>query len=485
MKNGKIIRPYYDKDNELRIGIFANEKSKTPINSTTKYIEPEDLDDILRNIEISERKKPRDQRAEVCYTIQRKNNFVKITSLALAGTVAVTLAGYGVVSLAKSILNDIKGTKTEKAKIEASIDENALVANENKINYEIENTPAPSFAPIVEDKLNTFTTAEKLEFIKNNLENFKNDIELATGIVLNDDEVLIQLGFINGLTLEQIDVYSHDYWLDFAEDYETILQELTIPSVNYLSFNHKIKGSNPSNGTSIYAKYIMDDKDRIVYSYFADRIQSVVSASYEKDKEEALGESYDFVRSIAETIVYPNNPVQKDNVKNYLKVRQGLIKELNKIPSYEELANKMNLTINEVRELEVASLGTTSVSNQVQFILLDVAQVAVQLLPEDTVVEYTNTLGEIDNSILNYNASKGAPANTNPENYEHSKYLMLDIEHFMEDTINLIMSDFENENTLYRLTDKEQEKNDALFNNTDENTLCSSNTKSYTRKLTI
>lgn len=62
---------------------------------------------------------------------------------------------------------------------------------------------------------------------------------------------------------------------------------------------------------------------------------------------------------------------------------------------------------------------------------------------------------------------------------------MLDIEHFMEDTINLIMSDFENENTLYRLTDKEQEKNDALFNNTDENTLCSSNTKSYTRKLTI
>ena len=240
MKNGKIIRPYYDKDNELRIGIFANEKSKTPINSTTKYIEPEDLDDILRNIEISERKKPRDQRAEVCYTIQRKNNFVKITSLALAGTVAVTLAGYGIVSLAKSILNDIKGTRTEKAKIEASIDENALVANENKINYEIKNTPAPSFAPIVEDKLNTFTTAEKLEFIKNNLENFKNDIELATGIVLNDDEVLIQLGFINGLTLEQIDVYSHDYWLDFAEDYETILQELTIPSVNYLSFNHKI-----------------------------------------------------------------------------------------------------------------------------------------------------------------------------------------------------------------------------------------------------
>ena len=192
MKNGKIIRPYYDKDNELRIGIFANEKSKTPINSTTKYIEPEDLDDILRNIEISERKKPRDQRAEVCYTIQRKNNFVKITSLALAGTVAVTLAGYGIVSLAKSILNDIKGTKTEKAKIEASIDENALVANENKINYEIENTPAPSFAPIVEDKLNTFTTAEKLEFIKNNLENFKNDIVQNNYIMYNINSTYVE-----------------------------------------------------------------------------------------------------------------------------------------------------------------------------------------------------------------------------------------------------------------------------------------------------
>ena len=485
MKNRKIIKPYYDKDNELRIGIFANEKSKNPINSTTKYIDPEDLDDILRNIEISERKKPRDQRAEVSYTIQRKNNFVKITSLALAGTVAVTLAGYGIVSLAKSILNDIKGTRTEKSNIEATIDKNALVANENKINYEIENTPAPSFAPIVEDKLNTFTTAEKLEFIKNNLENFKNAIALSTGIVLTDDEALIQLGFINGLTLEQINVYSHDYWLDFAKDYETILQELTVPSVNYLSFNHKLKGSNPTNGTSIYAKYIMDDKDRIVYSYYADRIQSIVSASYEKDKETVLGESYDFVRSVAETIVYPNNPVQKDNVKNYLKVRQGLIKELNKTPSYEELANKMNLTINEVRELEVASLGTTSVSNQVQFILLDVAQVAVQLLPEDTVIEYTNTLGELENSILNYNASKGAPANTNPENYEHSQYLMLDIEYFMENTINLIMTDLERENSLYRLTEKEQTELEKQSNNVEENINCSTSTKAYVKKLTI
>ena len=50
MKNGKIIRPYYDKENELRIGVFANEKSKTPINSTTKYIDPEDLDDILNSL---------------------------------------------------------------------------------------------------------------------------------------------------------------------------------------------------------------------------------------------------------------------------------------------------------------------------------------------------------------------------------------------------------------------------------------------------
>lgn len=485
MKNEKIIRPYYDENKEIKIGVFENAKAKKPITSTTKHINIEDLEDILRNIEINEDKKPINERAEVNYKLQRKNNFVKVTSLALAGIVAVSLVGYGIVSLAKSILNDIKGTRTEKSNIETSIDENALVANENKINYEIENTPAPSFAPIVEDKLNTFLPAEKLEFIKNNLENFKNDIELATGIVLNDDEVLIQLGFINGLTLEQIDVYSHDYWLDFAEDYETILQELTVPSVNYLSFNHKLKGSNPSNGTSIYAKYIMDDKDRIVYSYFADRIQSVVSASYEKDKEEALGESYDFVRSIAETIVYPNNPVQKDNVKNYLKVRQGLIKELNKIPSYEELANKMNLTINEVRELEVASLGTTSVSNQVQFILLDVAQVAVQLLPEDTVVEYTNTLGEIDNSILNYNASKGAPANTNPENYEHSKYLMLDIEYSMENAVNLIMSDLERANSLYRLTEKEQAKLDEQFSNIEENTNCSTSSKAYTRKLTI
>ena len=52
MKNEKIIRPYYDKENELRIGVFANEKSKTPINSTTKYIDPEDLDDILNSFGI-------------------------------------------------------------------------------------------------------------------------------------------------------------------------------------------------------------------------------------------------------------------------------------------------------------------------------------------------------------------------------------------------------------------------------------------------
>lgn len=487
MKNEKIIRPYYDENKEIKIGVFENAKAKKPITSTTKHINLEDLEDILRNIEINEDKKPINERAEVNYKLQRKNNFVKVTSLALAGIVAVSLVGYGIVSVAKSLIKGSKDSKKESTKIEASVEDNLFTLNNDSINYEVANTPAPAkdLTPLIEEKLNTFTATEKLEFIKNNLENFKNAIALSTGIVLTDEEALIQLGFINGLTLEQINVYSNDYWLDFTKDYETILQELTVPSVNYLSFNHKLKGSNPSNGTSIYAKYIMDDKDRIVYSYYADRIQSVVSASYEKDKETVLGESYDFVRSIAETIVYPNNPVQKDNVKNYLKVREELIKELNKIPSYEELANKMNLTINEVRELEVASLGTTSVSNQVYFALLDVTQVAVQLLPEDTVIEYTNTLGEIDNSVLNYNSYKGTQANTNPENYEHSKYLMLDIEYSMENAVNLIISDLERANSLYRLTEKEQAKLDEQFSNIEENTNCSTSSKAYTRKLTI
>lgn len=477
MKNERIIRPYYDENKELRIGVFENERSKTPISSTKKHINIEDLEDILRNIEINEDKKPINQRAEVQYRLQRKNNYVKMTSLALATLVAVSLAGYGIVSVAKSLKNafSFKTANRDATKIESTINEETQ-ENDSTANYKIAE---------VQDRLKTYTYKEKLGFILKNRENFKNDIASSTGIVLSDEEILIQLGFINGLTLEQIGVYSDNYWLDFAEDYETILQELTIPSVNYLSFDHKLKGTNPSTKESIYGKYIMDDKDRIIYSYYADRINNIVSASYEQDKETVLSDSLDFTRSIAETIVYPNNPVQKENVKKYINTRKELIVELNKIPSYEEIAQKMNLTVNQVRELEVASLGTTSASNQIQFALLDITQVAVQLLPEDTVVEYTNTLGEIDNSILNYNSKKGSNQDTNPENYEHSKYLMLDIEHFMEDTINLILTDLDRENSLSRYEGQSNENKTETYEEYMENSNCSTSTQGKTRKLTL
>lgn len=471
MKNEKIIRPYYDKDKKLRIGVFENKDSKTPITSTTKHINKEDLEEILRSIEVSEYKKPKDQRATVSYKLQRNNNFIKYTSLGLSMLLVISLVGYGVASCTTNIF---KKSKKDNKRIENSIEEDSLLAlTTPNINYEVEENK-DNLVSLVEDKLNEYTNAEKLEFVKKNIENFKNDIQTTAGIVLTDDEALIQLGFINGLTLKDINVNSSDYFFDFVSDYETILQEITIPSVNYLSFNHKLKGQNSSNGKSIYAKYIMNDKDRIVYSYYADRTQSIIYNSYCKDKETVLKESTDFVRSIAETVVYPNNPIQKDNVKKYLETRKELINELNKVPSYEELANKLNITINEVRELEVASLGVTSVSNQTYFMLLDVTQIAVQLLPKDTIIEYTNTIGEIDNSIMNYNSEKGAPKDTNPENYEHDKYLMLDIEYFAE-------------NTIVKLISEEQNELDTQFENTENNVNCDtenySSNKTYIKKI--
>ena len=62
---------------------------------------------------------------------------------------------------------------------------------------------------------------------------------------------------------------------------------------------------------------------------------------------------------------------------------------------------------------------------------------------------------------------------------------MLDIEYSMENAVNLIMSDLERANSLYRLTEKEQAKLDEQFSNIEENTNCSTSSKAYTRKLTI
>ena len=55
----------------------------------------------------------------------------------------------------------------------------------------------------------------------------------------------------------------------------------------------------------------------------------------------------------------------------------------------------------------------------------------------------------------------------------------------MENAVNLIMSDLERANSLYRLTEKEQAKLDEQFSNIEENTNCSTSSKAYTRKLTI
>ena len=93
MKNKEIITAYYDKDNELRIGRFANEKSKKPIEKTTKHIKGEDLLEILNRINEAEQTKPEEQRATVNYTIYRTNNHKKIVSITGVILVLALIAG--------------------------------------------------------------------------------------------------------------------------------------------------------------------------------------------------------------------------------------------------------------------------------------------------------------------------------------------------------------------------------------------------------
>lgn len=468
MKNKEIITAYYDKDNELRIGRFANEKSKKPIEKTTKHIKGEDLMEILNRINEAEQTKPEEQRATVNYTIYRTNNHKKIVSI--TGVILVLALIAGGVYHREKIFNLFKGKAASK--------------NENgyAIEQPVEATPSPAVATTEEvqaaeqlpeitvvDELKSYTNEEKIKFINENIANFKNDIASATGITLTEEEVLIQLGFINGIRPEQLNIETEDYWLDFAIKYNTILDEMTIPTINYLSLNNKLNGSNLSTGQSVYAKYILDEKDQKLYSFYADNMQNIIKSSFEKDKETVLTESHDFTRAIAETLVYQNNPVQKEEVIKYLEARSTFVNKNNQIPTYEDLANKLNITVNKVRELEVASLGVKTASEEVYFMITALSQKSVQLLPQDTIIEYTDTLGNKitaespeEDIIMNYSACYGSPQNNNPENYFHSKYLLQDIEYYMGNTIVSLQS---------------------KYNNYDENINCS--VQSYSKKKTL
>lgn len=492
----QIIKAYKNSEGEIKIGIF-DEKNNMLFESKEPIKNEEQLKQVLVSLDIEERMKPESQRRTIINTISESKvkedpndeeeiedeNYIEIIdkdgnvkrykldkkkkySKIIAGTLSAALIiglAIGVVSCSKkkssapkkdvspeTVLNNDSQNEYSTPKKDSFIKRIFNKEEESAEKSEITSS-APTSTPkiTVEDKIKEYTDEEKIKFIQENIESFKNEVALCSGITLSENEALIQLGFINKLNPKQLNIETENYWLDFATDYNAILDEITIPTINYLSFDKKLKGSHDTK-ESIYKKYIMDEKDQKIYAYYADNMQYIIESAYTNEKGNTLDTAYEYINSIAETLVYPNNPIQKENVKYYLNTRKTLIEKNNKIPTIEEIANAMNVTINDVREFEVATLGVDTASQEVYFLVTLIAQKTVQFLPQDTIISYIDTLGEYidensneDDQIMNYNAKKGKPKYTDYENYMHSKYLLLDIEFYMEKTISKILADYD------------------------------------------
>lgn len=226
----------------------------------------------------------------------RKANVVRVSTFILA--ITMFLSGCG------------KKTDEVTATPEPTVAVSEEVLPED--NYEV---PAETEEPV-----RVYSTEEKITFVKENAEVFMNQVNEIPGIALDSNAALIQLGFLNGLTVEQIGASTNDYVLDFITDYENVWNALTIRTMNYLTCDATLDANGSLYG-NVYGAYILDNEDKVAYEYFANKTLEILDTAFASTKEEATELAIAKNKLNAETLIYDGifEGMDIDNVSDEVK----------------------------------------------------------------------------------------------------------------------------------------------------------------------
>lgn len=234
----------------------------------------------------------------------KKNN--KIVGKVLLGTAIVVALATGTVTLVNGCSPENTLSNTSTITVEATPTATPIILDQ----VEVVETPAPivesmptveTLAPTVEP-IKEMTHEEKIEFIKENAENFKNEMNAIDNIKIDNNDALLELCYINGINPYELNVSTADVVLDAVSIYGNYLDKTFTNAKNYLGYNTELRGQN-NIYTDVFSKYICDITDREIYSEIINKALVVVNGCYTLTKEEALEKSYEYNTVLANDII--------------------------------------------------------------------------------------------------------------------------------------------------------------------------------------
>lgn len=228
---------------------------------------------------------------------------------AIAGTALVVSLAVGTVVFSAAKLIDYINTKNASVKPDViNITEPLAPTQEpavlNKI--EVKETPAPkivekNLAP-TQEPVKEMTKEEKINFIKENAENFKNEMNAIDNIKIDNNDALLELCYINGIHPYELNIQTADAVLDALTIYNNYIDKTFTNAKNYLCYNTELRGQN-NTYTDVYSKYICDVSDKEIYSEIITKALKVINGCNTLEKEEALKKSYEYNTVLANDIL--------------------------------------------------------------------------------------------------------------------------------------------------------------------------------------
>lgn len=152
----------------------------------------------------------------------------------------------------------------------------------------VKSTPEPTVAPIKE-----MTHAEKINFIKENAEKFKNEMNSIDNINIDTNDALLELCYINGINPSELNVSCEDVVLTALTIYGNYIDKTFTNAKNYLCYNTELRGQN-NIYTDVYSKYICDKSDKEIYAKTINKALEVINGCNTLDKQEVLEISYKY-----------------------------------------------------------------------------------------------------------------------------------------------------------------------------------------------